>query len=296
MPVDQPLGAVSGAASGVVSGLASAAVPALAPGLVPNLPHDLAHDLGLGASVDLALGFAMVLARCAGVVMMLLPGWAETEAPAVVRAAVALGLALLIFPVMQAALPRVSDDGAGLLLILADEILAGATLGFLARVVTLALPVAGQMLSLMIGLASVLQTDAAIGGQQTAIARAFGLAAPVLILGSGLHQLPLRALVGSYGVWPPGGLPADGIAAVVGAVASGFELALRLAAPFLLASVVFHVALGLLGRLVPQVQVFMLAAPGQLLGGMVLLALLGTVILRAWSDGAMAGFGALPGL
>ena len=242
-----------------------------------------------------AIGFALVLARCAGAVM-LLPGWAETEVPAMIRAAVALALAVLVWPGVAATLPAVGDDGATLLAMLARELLAGASLGFLARLVTLALPMAGQMLSVMIGLASVLQTDAAIGAQQTAIARLFGLVAPLLILGGGLHQLPLRALVGSYRLWPAGAMPTGALPAVIGGIADGFALALRLAAPFLLASVLMQVALGLLGRLVPQVQVFLVAVPGQVLGGMVLLAALGAAILRAWGDGAASVLAALPGL
>jgi flagellar biosynthetic protein FliR len=241
------------------------------------------------------IGFALVLARCAGAVM-LLPGWAETEVPAMIRAAVALALAVLVWPVVAAQMPPLGDDGAMLLVMLARELLAGASLGFLARLVTLALPMAGQMLSVMIGLASVLQTDAAIGAQQTAIARLLGLAAPLLILGGGLHQLPLRALVGSYLLWPAGAMPTGAVTAVIGGIADGFGLALRLAAPFLLASVLLQIALGLLGRLVPQVQVFLVAVPGQVLGGMVLLAALGVTILRAWSDGAASVFAALPGL
>ncbi len=252
-----------------------------------------------------AIGFALVLARCAGAVM-LLPGWAETETPAMLRAAVALALAVLIWPLVAPTMPTVGDDGAMLLAMLARELLAGALLGFLARLVTLALPMAGQMLSLMIGLASVLQTDAAIGAQQTAIARLFGLAAPLLLLGSGLYRLPLRALAGSYQLWPLGlaathgvaaaVMPADMLPAAIDGIAGGFALALRLAAPFLLASLLLHVTLGLLGRLVPQVQLFLIAMPGQVLGGMALLAGLAVTILRAWGDGATGVFAALPGL
>ena len=242
-----------------------------------------------------AIGFALVLARCAGAVM-LLPGWAETEVPAMIRAAVALALAMLVWPGVAATLPPPGDDGATLLAMLARELLAGASLGFLARLVTLALPMAGQMLSVMIGLASVLQTDAAIGAQQTAIARLFGLVAPLLILGSGLHQLPLRALVGSYRLWPAGTMPTGALPAVIGGIADGFALALRLAAPFLLAGIVWQVALAALVRLAPQVPVFFLAAPAQLLGGLALLAALAVTVLGVWGESVAAGLAALPGL
>lgn len=83
---------------------------------------------------------------------------------------------------------------------------------------------------------------------------------------------------------------------MVGAVSACFALALRLAAPFVLASIVWYVALALLGRLVPNLQVFFLASPAQLLGGLALLATLGTALLAAWQETARAAFRLLPGL
>ena len=108
----------------------------------------------------------------------------------------------------------------------------------------------------------------------------------MLILSTGLYALPLSALAGSYTIMPPGGgLPPGGVAdLIVQAVGASFGLALRLAAPFLLAGIVWQAALGLLARLVPQLQVYTAAAPGQILGGVVLLGLLATRVTGAWSQ------------
>ncbi len=54
--------------------------------------------------------------------------------------------------------------------------------------------------------------------------------------------------------------------------------------------------LALLARLVPRVQVYFLALPGQILGGLVLLAALAASMLAAWQDAVRTGFDALPGL
>ena len=80
------------------------------------------------------------------------------------------------------------------------------------------------------------------------------------------------------------------------AVADSLSLALRLASPLVLASVLGQFALGLLARLAPQVPVFMVAAPGQILAGLLLLALLLPTLLGTWLTAARDGFSALPGL
>lgn len=143
-----------------------------------------------------------------------------------------------------------------------------------------------------------LQPDPELGGQATAIARLFNLAVPVIILSSGLYQLPVAALGGSYRLIPPGSLlPAgDASATVIQAVTEAFALALRLATPFVLAGIVWQIALALLSRLVPRLQVYLLAMPGQILGGLALLAMLSGAILAAWGEAVRGGFAQLPGL
>ncbi len=79
-------------------------------------------------------------------------------------------------------------------------------------------------------------------------------------------------------------------------MAAAFGLALRLAAPFVLASVVWNVALGLLARLIPHLQIYFAAVPGQILGGLALLAVLASGLAEAWVSAAHDGLAALPGL
>jgi flagellar biosynthetic protein FliR len=124
------------------------------------------------------------------------------------------------------------------------------------------------------------------------------LAAPVLVLTTGLYALPLRALGGSYRVVAPGSLlPAGPLAeGVTAAVCACFGLALQLAAPFILAGLIWQAALGLLARLAPQLQVYTVATPGQILGGLALLGLLGSRILAAWLDGVSTAWSGLLGL
>ncbi len=243
-----------------------------------------------------AFKFALVLSRC-GAACMLMPGCAEAEVPMMVRAGFAAMLTLLLLPVLAAGLP---DAPANVWLQfgnVAAELAAGLLLGWVARLLMLSLPLAGQFIAVLAGHASVLQPDSVLGPQGAAVGKLFALAAPVLILASGLYVLPLTALARSYQVIPAGVLlpAADTARTIVAAVAEVFALALRLAAPFVVAGIVWHAALAAIARLVPQVQVFFIAAPAQLLGGLVLLGLLGGGLIQVWRDYLQASLPYLPG-
>ena len=244
-----------------------------------------------------AFGFVLVLCR-AGCACMLLPGVGEAEVPMLPRAGFALTLTLALLPPLQNGLPAAPPGVWQDMAMLGAEIATGLFLGWLARLVLLALPLAGQFIATLTGQSSVLQPDPGQGGQGTALGRLFGLAGTVLMLTTGLHALPLTALAGSYRVIPAGSLlpPGDTAQTVVAGLAAMFALALRLAAPFVLAAIVWNIALALVSRLVPQLQVFFLAAPAQLLGGLALLGLLAAALLQVWQDAAGAALGALPGL
>ncbi len=246
---------------------------------------------------NLAFGFMLVVCRVSAAVM-LLPGFGETEIPVVVRAGLAVGIALLIFPGVQGIMPPAGDAVLHDAAMIAAELGCGVLLGWLARLMALSLPIAGQIISTMIGLSSVLQPDPELGSQTTGVSRVLALAAPVLILSSGLYALPLGALANSYRLVPPGTLLSAGDAAQSVAVATEgcFSLALRLAAPLVLADFVWQAMLGLLARLVPSLQVYSLSLPGQVLGGLLLLALLIGPILAVWMQAMRTGFSALPGL
>jgi flagellar biosynthetic protein FliR len=251
----------------------------------------------LAALPSLAFQAVLVLARL-GAAVMLLPGLGEAEAPAPVRLGLGLALVVLLLPLLVPALPAAPDAAGEALRLILAEVLVGLWLGGLARLVALAMAMAGQVLALLLGLAQAMVPDPDLGGLGTATGRMFSLAAAVLVLGSGLYAIPLRALVDSYALLPVGApFPAGaGAEAMAAAAADSFALALRLAGPFVLAAVVINVALGLLARIAPQVQVYFVAIPGQALAGLALLAALMPPLLATFAEAARALFLDLPGL
>lgn len=246
-----------------------------------------------------ALTMQAVLLFCRlGAAVMLLPGLGEQEVPVTLRLSLGILLTLLLLPLLAPALPAPPEAVGELARLIALELLAGIWLGGLARGLMLAMAQAGQVMGNMIGLTTPLQGDqGGLGTQSTALGRALGFAATVLLLATGLYAWPLAALIGSYGVLPAGApfpmeLAADAVAEMVMA---SLSLALRLAAPFILAGVLFNAGMGLIARVAPQVQIFVVAAPAQIIGGLGLLLLLLPAILTIWHGAMGRAFSSLPG-
>jgi flagellar biosynthetic protein FliR len=244
-----------------------------------------------------AFAAVLVLVRI-GCACMLLPGVGEIELPTTVRAGFVLAFTALVLPALLPDMPAMPEDVPRLLVLLLAEITAGLWLGWLARLIVLAPAMAGQLIAGAIGMTNVIQPDPALGPSTAALSRLLGLAAPVILLATGLHAYPLAAVIGSYQLVQPGHfLPAgDTTQSVVTAVAQAFGLGVRLAAPFLVTAVLFHGAMGLISRLVPNLQTHFATIPGQIIGGLLLFGVLSAALIAAWTDAARDGLAAMPGL
>jgi flagellar biosynthetic protein FliR len=245
----------------------------------------------------LGFGFVLVLSRV-GTAMLTGPGLGETEIPGTIRAGLALVFAILVFSTLNLVFPPVPEDVTRLVGLLAAEIVIGAWMGFMTRVLVMALGMAGGILSLMIGLSSVLQIDPSVGGQVPALQRLLSLGAIALLFNTGLYALPVQAIVGTYALMPPGNAFDTGAAArmVTAAITESFSLAVRLAAPFIVTSMVWTTAMGFISRLIPTIQVHVVSAPAQIVGGLALLVATVGALLSGWTSGMSRLFSLLPGL
>jgi flagellar biosynthetic protein FliR len=238
--------------------------------------------------------FFLVFARI-GSAAMLLPGIGESYVAARFRLCFALAMSMALMPLLQPHLPPAPQGAIPLGLLLGGEIIIGLFLGTLVRILLLALEMAGMMIALQIGFASVLSQDPATAQQGSVIGNFLLSLGVVLIFATGMHAPMLRAVVDSYGVFPAGGAPPAGDMAITVAktVGQGFTLAVEFSTPFVLLGLLFNLALGLLSRLMPQLQVFFVGLPVQILAGFVLLAA-GLAFAMTWFLGRLGN--ALPGL
>jgi flagellar biosynthetic protein FliR len=134
------------------------------------------------------------------------------------------------------------------------------------------------------------------GQQNTTLATFLSLMAAVLVMVTDLHHLFIGAMVRSYSLFPFGHpLPVGDFAQMaIRTTAEMFMLGVQLAAPVLVFSLIFNLATGLVGRAMPQFQIFFAAAPLQVLLGLSLFALSLGVMGTYWIDryrGVLQAFG-----
>ena len=119
------------------------------------------------------------------------------------------------------------------------------------------------------------------GMQNPSIGNFLTMLGITLVLTTDLHHVAIAAIHESYRLLPPGGVPdlTDILTLAVQSAARGFALAIQISAPFLVFGLLFNLGLGVLARMMPQLQVFFLAVPASILGGMlVLLAVVGVMM------------------
>ncbi len=218
--------------------------------------------------------FLMVFTRI-GAVMMVLPGIGETYVPARVRLALALTMAAAITPGLVGLLPPLPAQPMILAPLLIGEIAVGLLLGLTARLALTGMHVAGTVIAFQSGLGFAQFYDPGQGQQGALIGTFLGLAGVTLIFATDLHLLVIRAAYDSYQLFPPNAaIPASDFSEMAVKMVSGaFKLGVQIAAPFLVYGLAFYVGLGLLSRLMPQLQVFFIAVPAQIAISLALLAI-----------------------
>ena len=219
----------------------------------------------------------LIFARI-GTAMMLLPGFGEVYVPQRYRLLFALILSIVMLPIVAPLLPGMPSSPSDLLIVLGAEIAVGIFIGTLTRFVLAGLETAGQIVALQTGLANATIFNPMQGTQTAAPGALYSALGVLLIFLGDLHHLMLRGLLDSYMIFTPGKLPPveDLAQTIAHAAAGSFRLALEMGAPFIVIGTVFSVALGLIGRLVPQLQILFVAQPLQIMGGLLLFAIVMT--------------------
>lgn len=218
-----------------------------------------------------------------GAAIMVLPIFGEGYVFASARLLLALSLSVMLMPVMEPIMPPIPDSPATLLALILGEALVGITLGLICRFMVSAIHVAGMVISYQSGLSIATQFDPTQASQGSLVGNLMTLTALVMMLTLDLHLVMLRGVADSYtlftpGVFPPIGDFANYMAQFVNDI---FELGLRLAAPALVVGLIANVALGVLARLMPNLQVFFIfMAPQIFIAFFILLSVYSSILFE----------------
>ena len=236
----------------------------------------------LDAVDELFFGMFLVFLRV-GAVAALLPGFGEQIVPVRVRLGAAIALSVLTWPLVRHLLPGSAPSTMAFVLMFLAEAANGLIIGIGFRLLVMVLQLAGSVAAQSTSLSQMFGAGAT-PDPMPAIGNILFIAGVAIAMVAGLHVKAVLALALSYDMLPPGQFaqPSDLASWGVGQVSSAFALAITLAAPFILASLVYNIALGAINRAMPQLMVAFIGAPAIAGGGIVLLMLASPVILEVW--------------
>jgi flagellar biosynthetic protein FliR len=227
----------------------------------------------------------LVFARV-GAMVMLMPGIGDNAVPQRIRLSFALLMSMILAPLVYKSVPSMPASVGGLAGAVIHEILIGLMIGSVLKLFFTAMSTAGEVISMQTTLSFAQTTNPSMGQSSTAVSTFLSMLGLTLIMATDLHHLFIGAIVKSYDLFPfTRAVPVNDAATLaVRTVADSFSLGLQLAAPVIVFSLVFNLAVGLVGRVMPAFQIFFVASPLSVILGLSLLALSLGGIAMVWTD------------
>ncbi|KAB7739087.1 flagellar type III secretion system protein FliR [Parvibaculum sedimenti] len=231
--------------------------------------------------------FMLVFSRL-GTMIMLMPALGEASIPPRVRLIFALLITGVMMPLVSGSFGTIPQTVPGLAIAVIFEVAIGLFVGLSARIVMSALQVAGNIIAMQMGLSFAQTVDPTQGTQGVIVSTFFSMVAVTLIFATNLDHLLIAAMRDSYDLFKPGqALPVGDFSQMaVKAVSGAFKLGVQLSAPLVVFGLVFYVGIGILSRLMPQIQIFFITVPANIGFGFALLFL----ILGAMMSWFLQGF------
>jgi flagellar biosynthetic protein FliR len=216
--------------------------------------------------------FLIVFVRLGGA-LMILPGFSDSTVPMPIRLFAGLAMSLVLTPVAQRYLPVMPGTPVAFALLLFKELLIGIFIGLMSQVIINSLNVAGVIIAHATSLSSAFIFNPQQASQVSVITGFLSITSVVMIFVTDLHHMLILGILDSYRLFSVGGELAAGDMGdmIARSLGESFRVGVRIAAPFVLVSMGVFIGMGLVSRLVPQIQVFILSIPVQVITGVILL-------------------------
>lgn len=231
------------------------------------------------------LAFILTFVRL-GTAVMIMPGLGDSFVPERIRLHLALGLSLALFPLALPYMPNPIPGTFALLSLVVMECVVGLFFGTIARILMMALDTAGMVISSTSGLSNAQLFNPSLAAQGSLMGAFLSVTGVVILFSANLHHLLIVGIAESYELFPLGAVPDAGSMAnlVAHTVAQSFAIGVKISAPFIVLILLIYVGMGVLSRLMPQIQVFMLILPIQILLSLVMLMMVLSLIFLYWAQ------------
>ncbi|MCC6276700.1 MAG: flagellar biosynthetic protein FliR [Oligoflexia bacterium] len=225
--------------------------------------------------------FALVLIRVTSC-LVALPIYGTRTIPAPAKVLLGLAVVFVLFPVVRPQLPVGSEWTENIVLLSAREAFIGLLMGFVARMIFFAVEVAGQIVGFSMGLSAAQLVNPAFGESSSVVEQFKGIMAILLFLAINGHHLYFEAMYQSFQLAPAGQMRfgALAMASLSGLLSETFQIAMKLAGPMTIIMVLLNLAVGVIGKFVPQINVFVVSFSVSILGGLFVFAVSLPLILH----------------
>ncbi len=218
--------------------------------------------------------FLAVLARISGI-FVVAPFYGSRMAPVRARVCAALAMGVLLFPVLSKKMDAVLPETLyGYVFVIFTELFIGWLIGFVGYLAFSAINVAGQIMDMQVGFAMVTVLNPSTGEQVPLIGTfEYNLAVLVFLVTNG-HHIFIQALFDSFDMVPVTAVAVQSglMKLLIDMVTMAFGVGLKIALPVLAAILLLDVALGILARTMPQMNIFIVGIPAKLFIGLFVLA------------------------
>lgn len=221
-----------------------------------------------------------------GTAIMIAPGVGDSFVPQNIRLYFALAFSVILTPLVASKIPGPVPAGSMFFILIFVEFLVGALIGTVARILMSATDTAGMIVSFQAGLSNAQLFNPQIAAQGSLFGAFLSVTAATLLFSLDLHHMLIMGLMESYNRFPIGDIPDIGSMAdiITRTVSAAFLIACQMSAPYVILILILYVAMGILAKLMPQLQVFMLAMPVQILLSLVITVLVISTMLMFFVD------------
>lgn len=232
--------------------------------------------------------FMLIFMRL-GTALMIMPGIGDSFVAPQLRLLFALALSFVIMPLMtMGGLPKVPASTVAFVGLLLSEFMIGFFLGTVLRILIGALDTAGSIISMQAGFSNAMIFNPVTATQGSVTGALYSMLGVTLLLTTDMHHVLLAGIVESYDSFPANGaLPDLGamLEIVSRSVSAAFRIGIQISLPFLVVGILIQMGFGVLGRLMPQVQIFFLAQPLQIAACLIIVAVTLTLGINFWLSG-----------
>lgn len=231
--------------------------------------------------------FILIFVRF-GVAMMIMPGIGDSFVSPTIRLLFAVAISFVLTPFLSSYLPKMPSNTYAFLSLIVSEAFIGIFIGSVMRILISALDTAGTLVSMQSSLSNSTLFNPTTEAQTPILSALYSSIGVTLIFVTDMHHEMIAAAVDSYKVFPAtAGFPDFGSVSetIVKTTVLAFKIGAQLAIPFLIVGTLIQVGFGLLGRLMPQVQVFFLAMPVQIFLTFVIMMMVISASAMYWLNG-----------